>query len=206
MEALPPKKWTGNRIYITDEQSGFFDCLVPRSPPTRFTMKDLVRDSFLGQAINSLSGGRLLGYADQKPDYKVPSRYLLSPALSQVTTITSTVEQKKAESKSSSHSATACPTPLPPAHIPNSEKESETEDFPDLVADRLRDIEKSGDGYLVDWDGPNDPDNPRCVSRHVVPAIRDINPRIPEIGPNSRKDSSRSVYRSSPFRVFTCQF
>ena len=131
-------------------------------------MKDLVRDSFLGQAINSLSGGRLLSYSDQRADYKVPSRYLLSPSLSQVTTITSTIEQKKAESNSSSHSATACPTPLPPAHIPNPEKESETEDFPDLVADRLRDVEKSGDGYLVDWDGPNDPDNPRCVSRWVV--------------------------------------
>jgi len=158
-------------------------------------MKDLVRDSFLGQAINSLSGGRLLSYADQRPDYKVPSRYLRSPSLSQVTTITSTVEEKQAESKSSSHSATACPTPLPPVHIPNSEKESNTEDFPDLVADRLRDIEKSGDGYLVDWDGPNDPDNPRYVSCCVV-SCNPTKGRLPETGPSSKKDLSRSVYRS----------
>ncbi|KAJ8075596.1 hypothetical protein PM082_021226 [Marasmius tenuissimus] len=148
-------------IYTTAEQTRSFNHLVSSFPSTPYTMKDLVRDSFLGQAINSLSGGRLLSYADQRPDYKVPARYLLSPPLSQVTTIVSTVEQKKFESNTSSRSATACPTPVPPAHLPDSGKDLENEDLPDLVADRLRDIEKSGDPYLVDWEGPNDPDNPR---------------------------------------------
>ena len=41
-------------------------------------MKDLLRDSFIGQQINHFSGGRLLPYADQRPDYSIPQRYLSS--------------------------------------------------------------------------------------------------------------------------------
>ncbi|BGP38653.1 hypothetical protein JCM10450v2_002603 [Rhodotorula kratochvilovae] len=36
---------------------------------------DLVRDSTFGQLVNYLSNGRLLPYADQRPDYVVPARY-----------------------------------------------------------------------------------------------------------------------------------
>ena len=39
-------------------------------------MKDLVRDSFIGQLVNRISGGRLLPYADQRSDYVIPERYL----------------------------------------------------------------------------------------------------------------------------------
>lgn len=39
-------------------------------------MADLIRDSTLGQFVNHLSGGRLLPYADQRPGYVVPSRFL----------------------------------------------------------------------------------------------------------------------------------
>lgn len=38
---------------------------------------DIFRDSTLGQIINKISGGSLLPYADQRPDYVVPHRYLL---------------------------------------------------------------------------------------------------------------------------------
>ena len=41
-------------------------------------MKDLVRDSFIGQQINHFSGGRLLSYTDQRPNYTIPQRYLSS--------------------------------------------------------------------------------------------------------------------------------
>lgn len=37
---------------------------------------DLIRDSTFGALVNYLSHGRLLPYADQRPDYVVPSRYL----------------------------------------------------------------------------------------------------------------------------------
>lgn len=38
---------------------------------------DLVRDSSFGQLVNWLSEGRYCSYADQKPDYVIPERYLL---------------------------------------------------------------------------------------------------------------------------------
>ena len=37
---------------------------------------DIVRDSTFGQIVNYLSKGRYFPYADQRPDYVVPSRYL----------------------------------------------------------------------------------------------------------------------------------
>ncbi|KAK1225853.1 hypothetical protein PQX77_011196 [Marasmius sp. AFHP31] len=134
-------------------------------------MKDIVRDSFLGQAINSLSGGRLLGYADQRPGYEVPTRYLRSPSLSpQATHIPSTEEEKKPKAKGGSQAVVEVrevdvdaeptdtaypPPPSPPAHIPGSGSES------DLGADRFRDVESGVNAYLVGWEGPDDPDNPK---------------------------------------------
>ncbi|KAG7085628.1 hypothetical protein E1B28_003175 [Marasmius oreades] len=113
-------------------------------------MKDLVRDSVVGQAINALSGGRLLSYEDQRPDFQIPSRYLHSPPLSQVSTIVC-AEEKKSTSFSSR------PTSIPQdAYTPGSGTDVET--LTDMVVDQT---EKGGDGYLVDWDGPDDQDNPR---------------------------------------------
>lgn len=40
---------------------------------------DLVRDSSFGQLVNWLSDGRYCPYADQKPGYVIPERYLLPP-------------------------------------------------------------------------------------------------------------------------------
>ncbi|KAK4058517.1 hypothetical protein OIO90_000679 [Microbotryomycetes sp. JL221] len=39
-------------------------------------MLDIVRDSTLGQLINIASNGRLLPYADQRPDYVIPAKFL----------------------------------------------------------------------------------------------------------------------------------
>jgi hypothetical protein len=44
-------------------------------------MKDIIRDSTVGQVINSLSGGRYLPYAEQRSDYTVPAHFLLPPRL-----------------------------------------------------------------------------------------------------------------------------
>jgi DHA1 family multidrug resistance protein-like MFS transporter len=40
---------------------------------------DLLRDSTFGFLVNYASGGRLFPYADQRPDYVVPQRYLQQP-------------------------------------------------------------------------------------------------------------------------------
>lgn len=41
-------------------------------------MLDIVRDSTVGQILNFVSRGRVLPYADQRPDYVIPARYLAS--------------------------------------------------------------------------------------------------------------------------------
>lgn len=38
-------------------------------------MKDILRDSVLGQFLNSVSGGRILPYSDQRKDFVVPERF-----------------------------------------------------------------------------------------------------------------------------------
>ncbi|KAJ8091808.1 hypothetical protein PM082_021044 [Marasmius tenuissimus] len=139
-------------------------------------MKDTVRDSFLGQAINSLSGGRLLSYADQRPGYKVPTRYLRSASLSpQATHIPSTEEEKKPNKAKGAKGGSQAvvevtevdpdaepidtaypPPPSPPARASGSSG-SELE----LGADNLRGAESGVNAFLVGWEGPDDPDNPK---------------------------------------------
>ncbi|KAJ7642040.1 putative caffeine resistance protein [Roridomyces roridus] len=66
-----------------------------RSPD--LPMHDLIRDSTIGQIINYASRGRFLPYADQRPEYVVPSRYL--PARENDAT-TLNEEDKKIKSES----------------------------------------------------------------------------------------------------------
>jgi DHA1 family multidrug resistance protein-like MFS transporter len=47
-------------------------------------MKDIIRDSTVGQLLNGLSGGRILPYADQRKDFVVPERYRTT-SLSRIT-------------------------------------------------------------------------------------------------------------------------
>ena len=116
-------------------------------------MFDLIRDSAFGNLLNSLSGGRILPFADQRQDYVIPERYL-SP------------------SSSRSGQTTRRGTPVP------SEKEGKGEiggDAESILDDRTQevvmgsDVEKGAvrvekpeatEPFLVDWD-ENDPDDPR---------------------------------------------
>ncbi|KAL0577219.1 hypothetical protein V5O48_004760 [Marasmius crinis-equi] len=53
--------------------------------------------------------------------------------------------------------------PLTLTHVSGSDVDVETST--DVVAERLKEVEKGGDNYLVDWEGLNDPDNPRNWSK-----------------------------------------
>lgn len=44
-------------------------------------MWDIIRESTAGEIVNFLSGGRLLPYPDQRPDFVVPERYLASSSM-----------------------------------------------------------------------------------------------------------------------------
>jgi hypothetical protein len=138
-------------------------------------MKDLVRDSTIGQAINKLSSGRLLPYADQRPGYQIPDRYS-RPSLGQETTTVGGVSPAKLEKALASD---GLPSALRTSH-PSSNVSTRTlaQEFPTA---KVRSIEEGNpadeddiaatklppdtiDPYLVGWDGPNDPDNPKYAN------------------------------------------
>lgn len=123
-------------------------------------MKDIIRDSTVGQFINRLSGGKYLPYADQRPDYKVPARFILPSSTSQ--TQISSADDKEI---SSSTEATTPPTDLS-RHTSVSLTRINT-----LVENSVHDHEKGEvkveklvyDPYLVGWNGDDDQENPRYV-------------------------------------------
>ena len=116
-------------------------------------MFDLIRDSTFGNLLNSLSGGRILPFADQRQDYVVPERYL-SP------------------SSSRSGQTTRRGTPVPSEKEGKGEIGGDAESIPDDRTQEVvvgSDVEKGVVGvekpeatgpFLVDWD-ENDPDDPR---------------------------------------------
>ncbi|KAK7046753.1 MFS general substrate transporter [Favolaschia claudopus] len=122
-------------------------------------VQDLIRDSTVGQIINYVSGGRLLLYPEQRPEYVVPNRFLLPSA------------QRRPVDSSASDAATLCgeaPSEKTntPASLPDTEMKREST-IATLAADAesqkkvLAEEEVIPDPYLVDWDGDSDSENPR---------------------------------------------
>lgn len=148
-------------------------------------MKDIIRDSSIGQLLNSISGGRILPYADQRAGYVIPDRYRvdsLSRAASRATLIgdttppdlkkTLSVEKYISESTLPTRpqsavvsSATSIRTIVRESIIPTNLEAGDT------LAEKLRDeltyaqihpeLAKPENLDLVDWYGPDDSDNPR---------------------------------------------
>ncbi|KAK4703323.1 MFS transporter, DHA1 family, multidrug resistance protein, partial [Phenoliferia sp. Uapishka_3] len=114
-------------------------------------MWDIVRDATLGQVVNRLSHGKLFPYADQRPGYIIPERYLT----------------KQQPSLGCNGSPTGS---------------SDGVTLTDVDAVAPMDLEKSGsekeqqpmepyNPFLVTWDGPSDPDNPKNWSRGKKVAV-----------------------------------
>jgi DHA1 family multidrug resistance protein-like MFS transporter len=123
-------------------------------------MKDIIRDSTVGQLINGLSGGRYLPYADQRPNYTIPAHFLLSVSTSQ-TDASIDVRQDVDRAKSGTPAATS-------PHI-NGESLTRTNTPVAGESDHIHEKNEVGseglafDPYLVGWNGDDDPENPRCV-------------------------------------------
>jgi len=89
-------------------------------------MKDIIRDSTIGQLLNGLSGGYILPYADQRQDFIVPERYrtsLLSRSTSHATIVGDTTppdlkksEKELLESSLPSPAETVAPSAAPSIH------------------------------------------------------------------------------------------
>lgn len=170
-------------------------------------MKDIIRDSVIGQLLNGLSGGLILPYADQRKDYVVPERYrtkLLSRITSNATILGDTTppdikssEKERVLESESNFTSPDTAVPSSAASIRTvvhessfSAKTTATDDVAQCrlragvimpanpedgnpVCEMLRDelaeiqlhpeLQKEKNLDLVDWYGPDDPDNPRCV-------------------------------------------
>lgn len=140
---------------------------------------DLIRDSTVGQVINYISKGRLLPYADQRPGYVVPTRFLTVDRKqkeigSDAVTLCEEESEKKRQSRGAatpalerantaatlsgvqSLSASGTTTPSP-AELERASTPATLTEKP--VAGNGVDIP---DPYLVDWE-ENDPDDPQYV-------------------------------------------
>ena len=126
-------------------------------------MKDIIRDSTVGQFINRISGGKYLPYADQRPDYKVPVHFILPSSASQ-TRISSVDEKESTE------------TTTPPATNVSPLTSASLTRVNTLVEKPVHDYEKGDvktetlvyDPYLVGWNGDDDPENPRYVHLYFL--------------------------------------
>ncbi|KAJ7803202.1 major facilitator superfamily domain-containing protein [Mycena olivaceomarginata] len=118
---------------------------------------DLIRDSTVGQVINYISKGRVLPYADQRPGYVVPTRFLTVDRKqkeigSDAVTLCEEESEKKRQKPRLSASGTTTPSP---AELERASTPATLTEKP--VAGNGVDIP---DPYLVDWE-ENDPDDPQ---------------------------------------------
>jgi MFS transporter, DHA1 family, multidrug resistance protein len=100
-------------------------------------MFDIIRDSTFGTLVNHLTGGRVLPYRDQLPNYQIPERYLKSLRDSAVP----------------SSPATRVPSVVG-GDIAKMDPEAAHMKREDSIVEPV-------DPYIVDWDGDDDPDNPQ---------------------------------------------
>ena len=111
-------------------------------------MKDIIRDSPVGQLINCLSGGYYLPYSDQRSDYIIPAHFLLPASTSKIKVASVDVRQDVVHPESCLSTAT-----LPYINGGDHGRDKDDVGVRALVFD----------SHLVGWNGDNDPENPRCV-------------------------------------------
>lgn len=154
-------------------------------------MWDILRESMLGEAANRLSGGRLLPFPEQRPDFVIPERYLASPSLSPATTRATAPSDDKPASENSADddekkNRESTWTSHAPTRIPSSEAldissanggaQQHPKALDGVTAEVAKDLEAQpdqleralevaqveiGDHIIVDWYGDDDPENPQ---------------------------------------------
>ena len=113
-------------------------------PPLLSAMLDIVRDSTFGHIVRFGSGNRFFKYAEEREGFQVPDHYILAP--------------KKAPLADSSE----CSTVVDRRTTPNSD--FSTESPPQSLQAKLDGAatpQELEDPFIVDWYGPDDPENPQ---------------------------------------------
>lgn len=119
-------------------------------------MKDILRDSTVGQILNWASKGRILPYEDQRADYVVPARYL--PDRSSTAVAKGQLGLPRTHSDANTlvnePGTIAASKELGPSDIEKAQSTTPSQSAPAPDAPSYP--------YLVDW-AENDQDNPRYV-------------------------------------------
>jgi len=123
-------------------------------------MKDIIRDSTIGQIINRVSGGRYLPYSDQRSDYSIP-HFILPSSTTEVKLNQIDDNQGIPSPESITHGAKpprSSGGSLTRLNTPTAEESHHDHENGEVKEEPL-----SFDPYLVGWNGDDDPENPRCV-------------------------------------------
>lgn len=106
-------------------------------------LKSLLRDTFAGQVVYYASGRRVWRYREEEPDFVVPERFL--PGAREK------LKQRKSSRSSGQKAAAPVDHEAADATSPRPSDSDET---------IVESDEPASDPYIVDWYGPDDPDNP----------------------------------------------
>ncbi|KAK9464987.1 major facilitator superfamily domain-containing protein [Lipomyces arxii] len=115
-------------------------------------MWDIVRSSFGGEIIHFLSGGRLFQYPDQKPGFVIPKKFGASTSAEDIFKLTEFV--------SGGHNVHHGQEDIPDADLENNKLASKMELDDGSTAETAADEKTLSPEYIVDWYGPDDPENP----------------------------------------------
>ncbi|KAF2150202.1 MFS general substrate transporter [Myriangium duriaei CBS 260.36] len=135
---------------------------------------DIFRDTFFGHILRLATGNRVLRYPEEK-DPKFAGRYYSYEKSSNMARYgqTTAPENATATEKDIEHSPSGAATPLQDQSSPATKPRhsdaslaSETTQVPvertvSNIAGTPVDAEKGRDLTVIDWDGPNDPENPK---------------------------------------------
>jgi len=129
-------------------------------------MFDILRESTVGELLNRVSGGLILPYPDQRPDFVVPESYLAtsSSTSAPITRVTTTQTLADKASVISGATATATRTNVAVEKVDTVQSDGTLEAGPPFV-ESVMDKSVNTKGFqLVDWYGDSDPENPRNSS------------------------------------------
>lgn len=130
------------------------------------SMAELFRDTVAGQLLRLITGRRILQYPEER-DSSIWQKYLNPEKSANIAMYGSTEpssSEKKQELENEAHSSNKT-RPTPERNSPSASSSSTTVDDENVIMNTLSktavDPEKGRDADIVDWYGPDDPDNPQ---------------------------------------------
>lgn len=134
----------------------------PAHIPYNMLGMDLIRDSTIGQLINLISDGKLLPFEDQKPGFvlRMPHQPVVQDDTASTTDSVSTRVPSRVPTPDSPKELEAGGPPTKEVIV--TENPALDEDAATALARKTAELVASmPPEFLVDWWGPDDPENPR---------------------------------------------